>query len=528
MGKINTYFWDSLKKEYWEEKCDTIVLGGSGRHAEMRCREQDISAFVAKLMVALKNCIVTGRRDEDTRAEVHCPSNVHFSDKSKDGLFCFWGDGDCENLRDAQETHLYSMRFNAKDYDIGFSVTDLVEISGNCASIVDFCGQLMKFANSYDREIVIASSDGQSSFTVIKEGPLMHKDIPEVVDGKKIYCKEFGSRGGFRFLRDTICIDFIEENKPWDEYLTAITAYINEEKITKLFIFSHSRREIDISFLNNIVVHVDTLSITANCQSLEPVYALQPSSLSVTNQDYFIDFDRLKNCLTRIGVFAMGYKERITCVNESILSCTKLERIAIGSFGQNELNLVAQMPHLKELSLSQYAERKVSVPDFVSKNSICKLELWKVPIAFFDKIGEFPNLTSLTCTQIGCKSLDVLEMLPKLEKININYCTKLTDVSAVAKCPILQEARFQVCKQVTNFDTLSQSQTIRALDMFKCGSVPSIHFIDGMSNLKAIDIVETNVLDGDLTPCLRLEAVTTLDKKHYNLKAEQLPRRIRR
>lgn len=343
----------------------------------------------------------------------------------------------------------------------------------------------------------------------------------------KIYYKGYNARDGFRFLQDTICIDFFEENKPWDEYLTAITAYINEKKITRLFVYSRDCEDIDISFLNNIVVHVDSLSITAYCKNLDAVYALQPSSLSVTNQDYFIDFDRLKNCLTRIGVFAMGYKERITCVNESILSCTKLERIAIGSFGQNELNLVAQMPHLKELSLSQYAERKVSVPDFVSKESICDLELWKVPIAFFDKIGEFPNLTSLTCTQIGCKSLDVLEMLPKLEKININYCTKLTDVSAVAKCPILQEVNFETCKQVTNFDTLSQSQTIETIRMFKCGSVPSIHFIDDMSNLKAINIVETSVLDGDLTPCLRLESVTTLDKKHYNLKAEQLPHRMK-
>lgn len=343
----------------------------------------------------------------------------------------------------------------------------------------------------------------------------------------KIYYDGEIENGGFRFLRDTICIDFVEENQPIDEYLTAITNYINEEKITKLFVYSPSREKIDITFLSRIA-YVEKLSITAYCQNLEAVYALQPSVLSIANQSYLIDFDRLKNCLTNIDIYAGYCSKTITCLDESILSCTKVDSVALNGFGQDELNLVAQMPHIKELSLAQYAERKVSVPDFVSKDSICDLELWKVPIAFFDKIGEFPNLTSLTCTQIGCKSLDVLEMLPKLEKININYCTKLTDVSAVAKCPILQEARFQVCKQVTNFDTLSQSQTIRALDMFKCGSVPSIHFIDGMSNLKAIDIVETNVLDGDLTPCLRLEAVTTLDKKHYNLKAEQLPRRIRR
>ena len=343
----------------------------------------------------------------------------------------------------------------------------------------------------------------------------------------KIYYDGEIENGGFRFLRDTICIDFVEENQPIDEYLTAITNYINEEKITKLFVYSPSREKIDISFLNNSAVQVHTLSITANCQSLEPVYALQPSVLSIANQSYLIDFDRLKNCLTNIDIYARYCSKTITCLDESILSCIKVDSVALNGFGQDELNLVAQMPHIKELSLAQYAERKVNVPDFVSKESICDLELWKVPIAFFDKIGEFPNLTSLTCTQIGCRSLDVLETLPKLENININYCTKLADVSAVAKCPKLQEANFQVCKQVTNFDTLSQSQTIRALDIFKCGSVPSIHFIDGMSNLKAIDIVETNVLDGDLTPCMRLESVTTLDKKHYNLKAEQLPHRMK-
>lgn len=85
----------------------------------------------------------------------------------------------------------------------------------------------------------------------------------------KIYYDGEIENGGFRFLRDTICIDFVEENQPIDEYLTAITNYINEEKITKLFVYSPSREKIDITFLSRIA-YVEKLSITAYCQISRP------------------------------------------------------------------------------------------------------------------------------------------------------------------------------------------------------------------------------------------------------------------
>ena len=47
-----------------------------------------------------------------------------------------------------------------------------------------------------------------------------------------------------------------------------------------------------------------------------------------------------------------------------------------------------------------------------------------------------------------------------------------------------------------------------------------------MPKLKFFSFVDTNIDDGDLTPCMRLEYAGTLNKRHYNMKAEDLPRKL--
>ena len=64
---------------------------------------------------------------------------------------------------------------------------------------------------------------------------------------------------------------------------------------------------------------------------------------------------------------------------------------------------------------------------------------------------------------------------------------------------------------------------MKGLIISNCGDISSLDFIESMNNLKFLSFVDTNIIDGDLTPCLRLEYVGTIDKRHYNLRASELP-----
>ena len=46
-----------------------------------------------------------------------------------------------------------------------------------------------------------------------------------------------------------------------------------------------------------------------------------------------------------------------------------------------------------------------------------------------------------------------------------------------------------------------------------------------MPKLEFFSFVDTDVVDGDLTPCMRLDYAGTMNKRHYNIKAEDLPRK---
>ena len=53
--------------------------------------------------------------------------------------------------------------------------------------------------------------------------------------------------------------------------------------------------------------------------------------------------------------------------------------------------------------------------------------------------------------------------------------------------------------------------------------MPSLDFVRYMPNLKTL-ILMNNIADGDLTPCLHMRTAKVRNRRHYNLKDEDLPK----
>ena len=136
-------------------------------------------------------------------------------------------------------------------------------------------------------------------------------------------------------------------------------------------------------------------------------------------------------------------------------------------------------------------------------------------------ISRFQVLENLSLIQLPIQSLDGMGELRRLKQCEIAYCQGLRDYRGLRTCSSLEELELSHVKGVVPEDLIGLT-SLRKL-ILAVGEIPSIAFLRQLPNLKFFSFVGTNVLDGDLTPCLQLEYAGTLHRRHYNLKDDQLP-----
>lgn len=136
----------------------------------------------------------------------------------------------------------------------------------------------------------------------------------------------------------------------------------------------------------------------------------------------------------------------------------------------------------------------------------------------------FPNLKKLVLTQINMTTLVGIEGLKKIEELEINYCNKLQDISNIKHCKNLQKVYFEGIKKITDVTPLVELKHLKDLTFFKCGDIESLSFLNEMPSLENFLFTDTNIVDGDLTPCLRLKSAwSSFGKRHYNIDVRNLP-----
>lgn len=345
----------------------------------------------------------------------------------------------------------------------------------------------------------------------------------------KLYKDGDINRGGFRYL-DTgllpgiLCIDICEENTPLNTYINDLIKYVNENSVKKVFIYSSLNEIIDISFLIKMSTIVE-LKISAFCKDLDSIYVLKPKILHMQKQRFALNFVKLKDSIEDLDLYDLnpnftdGSK-----IDHTLLSCKKLKRIGLSNFDKTESEILMKMTWLEELEISNYKDRKLDLIAINEMKNLRKLSMQQIPIVSLTHLSNLTNLEKLKLIKLGINDLNGIEYLRKLENLTINYCSKLKDISGISACTQLKKLEFNMCKKIEKYEKLSDLKNLKGLVINSCGEVSSLKFIKDMSGLKFLSFVDTNIIDGDLTPCLRLEYVGTQDRKHYNVKAKYLPK----
>jgi len=71
-------------------------------------------------------------------------------------------------------------------------------------------------------------------------------------------------------------------------------------------------------------------------------------------------------------------------------------------------------------------------------------------------------------------------------------------------------------KKLKNHDVVSNLEYLEVLSLNSCGKISSLTFLNKMFNLQSFYFVDTDVLDGDLSPLLNLGNVGFLNKRHFS------------
>lgn len=138
-------------------------------------------------------------------------------------------------------------------------------------------------------------------------------------------------------------------------------------------------------------------------------------------------------------------------------------------------------------------------------------------------LNNLAKLESLYISISNIESLAGIEVFKKIRSIEFHYLRNLTHIKEVAGLSdTLEFLMFGNAKKITDFESVKSLKNLKILAFNKCSSIPSIRFIDDMPNLEDFRFVDTDVIDGDLSPLIRLKYAGFFDKKHYSITFNEL------
>jgi hypothetical protein len=129
------------------------------------------------------------------------------------------------------------------------------------------------------------------------------------------------------------------------------------------------------------------------------------------------------------------------------------------------------------------------------------------------------HLLSSNVRNIGAAPAD-------LQRLEMHRCVKLESAKGLAaSCPGLRHLHLKTAKKFQDLPELLKLKKLEVLCLNGCGDLPNLKFLAEFPHLRDFRFVDTNVIDGDLSPLLslpKLESVGTLDKRHYSHSAAEI------
>jgi len=139
----------------------------------------------------------------------------------------------------------------------------------------------------------------------------------------------------------------------------------------------------------------------------------------------------------------------------------------------------------------------------------------------------FPiNLRFLDLTWSNIRDFEGLGKFKKLKRLELHYCTKISSDTGLAQVSdTLEHLYINNSKKFTPSSDLMRLKNLRYLRLNSCGNLKDLSFLKELPKLIDFRFVDTNVLDGDLSPIVNhptIESTGYMNKRHYNIKDQKM------
>ena len=177
-------------------------------------------------------------------------------------------------------------------------------------------------------------------------------------------------------------------------------------------------------------------------------------------------------------------------------------------------------PRLEEIRIECHRKLTLPPPQSSSLTAIY-LRCYKPAIHDLEELSSYAKLRRIELVQSSIRSLAGGERLRLLQHAEFSYLPKLEIIAQVARTPV-ELLHFEVCRSIRDPESLATAPQLKILRYLNCGKLESIKFIAKIKTLEEFRFVKTKILDGDLSPLLRLKAVGFLPAKWYSHTPKQI------
>lgn len=178
-----------------------------------------------------------------------------------------------------------------------------------------------------------------------------------------------------------------------------------------------------------------------------------------------------------------------------------------------------RFPQLTILSTDWLAKDKF--PAEFAHLELLRLDAYKPKSKDLSALPLAPNLTKLEFVHGNLETLNGIDRYPELNDVDLAYCTKLQSVSALQRTCI-ERIHLENCKKINDLDSLAGCAKLKSIRMSRSAELKTLDFLKNFPVLEEFRFVRIDVLDGDMTPLLKLKSVGFSNKRHFSHTFEEV------
>jgi hypothetical protein len=172
-----------------------------------------------------------------------------------------------------------------------------------------------------------------------------------------------------------------------------------------------------------------------------------------------------------------------------------------------------------------YKKNKLDITKFADKK-YAVLRHYNTKNKDFSEIPINNQIEYLELNLSNCTSFRGVERIKGIKRLELHYCTKLQSDDAISTIKdTLEWLHISMSKKITLSSEILSLKELKVLCLNDCGSIESLKFLEHFPNLLDFRFVNTNIIDGDLTPILKHPSLINAgftNKRNYSHKFEHI------